>query len=143
MLLMSKPLENSVYHSLLRIALCVFAILLVFDSGIVSKNTKTLSNNAQEYLASAVGVTVGVPANDVNLLTRRITELQTELDKRDREIAINLDKGDETSVGGLDTSTFVLSVILFILLFLIVLNYILDYIRFRETTINKRKTLTL
>lgn len=139
---MSKPLENTVYHSLLRIGLCVFAVLLVFDSGIVSQNTKTLSRGAQEYVASAVGVTVGVEPNDVNILTKRITELQTELERKDREIAVNLNNNNSEVVGSIDTSTFVLSVILFILLFLIIMNYILDYLRFRGTMVEKRKIIT-
>lgn len=133
-----KSLENSAYHSLLRIALVVFAVLLVFDSGLVSKSTRTLSLSAQEYVASAVGVTVAVPPNDVNVLTKRITELQTELDKRDREIAVNLNKETVVGANTFNTSTFVLSVILFILLFLIVMNYILDYLRFRKPTTSAR-----
>lgn len=137
-----KSLENSAYHSLLRIALVVFAVLLVFDSGIVSQSTRTLSLSAQEYVASAVGVTVAVPPNDVNVLTKRITELQTELDRRDREIAVNLNKETAGSAKTFNTSTFVLSVILFILLFLIVMNYILDYLRFRKPTTNVRGVIS-
>ncbi len=140
MLAMSKSLETTVYHSLLRISVCVFAVLLVFDSGIVSQSTKVLSRGAQQYVANAVGITVGVSPNDVNVLTKRITELETELDRKDREIAVNLNNNNGANVGSFDTSTFVLSVILFILLFLIVMNYILDYLRSQPLLIERRKT---
>ncbi len=125
---MKQPLALSHYHSALRIALCVIAIVLVFDSGLIDKRTTTLSNGAMDYLASAVGVYVGVAPNDVNILTARITELEQELASKDREIAVGL---NTTAAGGQNsgTSTLILSVILFILLVLIVLNYVLDYLR--------------
>jgi len=119
--------KDSSYHSVLRIALCVVALLLVFDSGLVADSTKEVSRGAQDYLASAVGVKVAVAPNDLNVLTARITELEQEVAVKDREIAVSLSAGSERR--GLDTSTFVLSVILFILLLLIVLNYALDYLR--------------
>ncbi len=130
---MTKSLENSVYHSILRIAVCVMALMVVFDSGLVLKTTKDISSGAQQYLASAVGVKVGVAPNDVNILTARITELEQEVQAKDREIAVRLNT--ETTETSFDTSTFVLSLILFILLLLIILNYVLDYLR---TASNKR-----
>lgn len=126
---MRKSLESSTYHSFLRIALLVCAFTLVFDSGLLSEATQRLSLGAQQYVAAAVGVRVGVAQNDVNVLTARITELETELARKEREIDVNVDKATPT---GPNTSTFVLSAILFILLVLIVLNYILDYLRSRR-----------
>ena len=127
----TKCLETSVYHSVLRIAVCVCALALVFDSGLVSKKTELLSRGAQEYVASAVGVKVGVAPNDVNVLTARITELENELAARDRNIDVSINRGEGESKSSVDTSTFILSVILFILLVLIVMNYVLDYVRSR------------
>lgn len=132
---MRKSLESSTYHSLLRIALLVCAFTLVFDSGLLSEATQKLSLNAQQYVAAAVGVRVGVAQNDVNVLTARITELETELARKDREINVNLDTSAAPT--GPNTSTFVLSAILFILLVLIVLNYILDYLRSRRETLTR------
>jgi hypothetical protein len=129
---MKKRLESSVYHSVLRVALVVVALVLLFDSGIVSESTATLSRGAQNYVAAAVGVRVGVAPNEVNVLTARITELEGELARKDREIAVNLNTGDAST--GPSTSTFILSIILFILLILIILNYILDYVRIRRET---------
>lgn len=126
---MKKSVTNSLYHSFLRVVVCVFAFLLVFDSGIWSEATKNLSEYTQAHLANVVGVTVGVPPNEYNQLTTRITELENELSAKERLIAVNLRDGE---VGGLDRSTFILSIILFILLTLIVLNYILDYRRGRN-----------
>ena len=126
---MSQVRKGGVYHSALRVLSAVCALLLVFDSGLLVDGTAKLSLDAQNYLANAVGVKVGVAENEVNTLTARITELETELARKEREIAVNLN-----SVNGgnsFDTSTFVLSTILFILLLLIVLNYILDFIRSR------------
>lgn len=126
---MSRSRKGGVYHSALRVLSVVCALLLVFDSGILIGGTEKLSLDAQNYLANAVGVRVGVAENEVNTLTARITELETELARKEREIAVNLNTG--TSDNSFDTSTFVLSTILFILLLLIVLNYILDFIRSR------------
>jgi len=105
------------------------AVVLIFDSGILLSSTNKLSVSTQQYLANAVGVKVGVAPTELNTLTARITELEGELEKKDREIAVKLNT--ETSPAN-DESTFVLSVILFILLVLIVLNYALDYIRMRD-----------
>ena len=120
-------MKNSLYHSFLKIAVCVFAFVLVFDSGLALPATESMSSLTQQHLASVVGVTLGVAPNDVNVLTTRITELETELEAKERLIAVNLQSTN--SDGGLDVSTFVLSIIVFILLVLIVLNYALDYIR--------------
>jgi len=125
-----NSLEHSLYHSFLKIALVVFAFVLVFDSGLALPATERLSSLTQQHLASVVGVTVGVAPNELNQLTARITELETELQAKERLIAINL--RDNTTEGGLDVSTFILSIILFILLVLIVLNYALDYLRLKE-----------
>jgi hypothetical protein len=126
-----KSLEATMYHSVLRIAVCVFALVLVFDSGLVSERTELLSRGAQEYVASAVGVKVGVAPNEVNVLTARITELENELAAKDRNIAVSINRGEAEPKSTFDTSTFILSIILFILLVLIVMNYILDYLRSR------------
>lgn len=126
---MKKPIAHSTYHSVLRIAVLVFAVVLVFDSGLLLKNTKILSTSTQQYLANAVGVYVGVAPTEVNQLTARITELEGELDAKERLIAVNL---SNRSDGSMDRSTLILSVIVFILLVLIILNYILDYLRMRQ-----------
>lgn len=124
---MKKSLENTLYHSFLRVAVAVFALALVFDSGLLFSSTSNISNLVQQNVANVIGVSVGVAPNDVNVLTARITELETDLDAKERLIAVNLE-GRETG-GGLDTSTFVLSTAVFILLVLMILNYTLDYLR--------------
>ncbi len=126
---MVRLLEKTLYHSFLRVAICVFAFLLVFDSGVLIKQTASLSDFTQNHLANVVGVTVGVAPNDVNQLTSRITELETELARKERLIAVNV---RDNAAGGIDKSTYFLSAILFILLVLIVLNYALDYLRTRK-----------
>lgn len=126
---MRKSLADSIYHGVLRIAVLLFAILLVFDSGLISKNTKILSTSTQQYLANAVGVYVGVAPTEMNQLTARITELEGELDAKERLIAVNL--ADNKNVP-MDKSTLILSIIVFILLVLIIINYILDYLRMRQ-----------
>lgn len=123
-------IEHTLYHSMLRIAVCVIALALVFDSGLIVAATANISNNTQLYLANAVGVNASVAPTEVNQLTARITELEGELQTREREIAVNLNKND--NAGAFDKSTFVLSIILFILLVLIVLNFTLDYLRMKN-----------
>ncbi len=115
---------------MLRIAVCVIALALVFDSGLIVAATANISNNTQLYLANAVGVNASVAPTEVNQLTARITELEGELQTREREIAVNLNKNN--NAGAFDKSTFVLSIILFILLVLIVLNFTLDYLRMKN-----------
>jgi hypothetical protein len=127
-----NSLEHSLYHSFLKIAVVTLTFVLVFDSGLAFPATERISDVTQQHLASVVGVTVGVAPNELNQLTARITELETELEAKERLIAINL--RDNSTEGGLDVSTFVLSIVVFILLVLIVLNYALDYMRSRKGT---------
>lgn len=127
-----KRIEHSLYHSFLKITVCVFALVLVFDSGLALPVTERMSNQTQQHLASVVGVSLGVAPNEVNQLTARITELETELEAKERLIAVNLQ--NTNSEGNFDVSTFVLSILVFILLVLIVLNYALDYIRQKKVT---------
>lgn len=126
---MIPRLQFSLYHKILRVALCVVAFVLIFDSGLFSGVTRSLSSGTQMYLANAVGVYVGVPATEVNTLTAQITKLEQERDLAisEREIAVGL-SGQSSQT---DTSTFILSIIVFILLVLIITNYALDYGRAR------------
>ncbi len=126
--------STSTYHSILRIATAVVAIMLVFQSGLMSDTTALLAENTQSYLANAVGVSVGVTPTELNQMTAALTARERELEARElaiaeREIAVNIDGG---GVSTRDTSTFILATILFILLVLIILNYALDYARSRE-----------
>lgn len=127
---MIPRLQYTVYHKTLRVFVCVFAAVLMFDSGFFSATTTLLSRNTQLYLANAVGVYVGVAPTEINTLTAKITTLEEERDLaiKEREIAIGLSGQSSAS----DTSTFVLSAIVFILLVLIILNYALDFMRARE-----------
>lgn len=126
---MKRTLAYSTYHSFLRVAVLVFAVVLIFDSGLISKNTKILSTSTQQYLANAVGVSVGVAPTEMNQLTARITELEGQLDVKERLIAVNLADNKNASM---DKSTLILSIIVFILLVLIIMNYVLDYLRMRQ-----------
>jgi hypothetical protein len=128
---MRRTLDTTIYHRVLRVSLLVCVTVLLFDSGILNERTKDLSRGAQQYVASAVGVRVGVAPTDVNLLTARITELETTLAQKDREIEVALNTKEESPLG-METSTVILSSILFILLILICINYVLDYSRYRR-----------
>lgn len=119
------------YHVVLRVSSLTLALILLFESGLLSPLTKELSDNTRQYLASAVGVQVAVAPNELNVITAELTARKNELDKREadisqREIGVDL-KSETSGIGGL--STFVLSSVLFVLLVLIVLNYVLDYMR--------------
>jgi hypothetical protein len=127
----SESLRFSLYHKALRILCAVFTCILLFDSGLLFPGSEAVSIHTQNYLASAVGVQVGVAPNELNVLTARITELEQELVTKDREIAVTLSAG-ATEGSTMPTSTIVLSIILFILLVLIVLNYALDYVRLKQ-----------
>jgi len=128
-------MEQTVYHQILRISSLVIALVLLFDSGILAPETAALSQNTQQYLANAVGVSASVQPTELSLATAELTARDQELDAREaevaaREIALRENPRPETPGGA--ASTFILSTILFIMLVLIVLNYGLDYARARQ-----------
>lgn len=111
----------------------VCALILVFESGIVSKSTVALSVNTHQYLAQAVGMSASVEPTELNSITAELTKQKLLLDKREaavaeREIRVNVREASDPNT----TAVYVLSVIVFILLLLIITNYILDYLRARE-----------
>lgn len=122
------------YRSFLRISALLFALILVFDSGVLSPITKQLSNSATDYLAGVgTGMFASVPENELNSLSAQIAEQQRTLDAREaalheREIATR-SFGDGTDT---DYSTYIISTILFILTVLLVLNYAMDWARVRS-----------
>lgn len=125
------------YHKMLRVFMAVVAVTLLFDSGILSPVTSELSNGAQQYVATAIGVSAVIPENELNKITAELSARERDLDAREaalegREIdARAFDTGGTTaSPGGL--STYILSILLFVLLVLITLNYVLDFLRQRD-----------
>jgi hypothetical protein len=136
-------IEDSMYHRVLRVASVVVAIVLVFESGIISHSTTLLAMNTHWYMANAVGMSASVDPNELNVLTAELTKQKKDLDGREaalreREIQVNLSNGTANN----DKATYVLASILFILLILIIINYALDYLRAREKTIlNLQKTV--
>jgi len=133
-------LSNTIYHSLLRVSMVVVALVLVFDSGLVYQATARLSDNTQLFLGNAVGVTVGVPPTELNLLTAELTKKNQEIAALQEELAggrpvnersINVTTNEYAGPSD-DISTYLLSLTLFILLVLVVLNYGLDFARARE-----------
>lgn len=135
-------MQRTLYHSLLRISGVVVALVLLFDSGLVAPGSDILSQNTQNYLANAVGVSAGVEVNEVNILTAELTKQTVALEQREqelveREIAI---QRNQAAPAQEDYSTYILSVVLFILLVLIVMNYGLDYARMRRVDLQYAKT---
>jgi hypothetical protein len=111
------------------------ALILVFDSGLLSPVTSQLSDETSVYLASVVGVGASVAPTELNTITAALTEREQELAEREavlteRELAVGLNSGDRQA--SQDLSTYILSLLLFIILVLIILNYALDYARARE-----------
>lgn len=131
-------MKDSLYHSFLRIAAVVCAVVLVFESGLLSETTAELSQNTHAYLANAIGMSASVQPTELNKYTAELTAKERELAEREaalkeREIAVGL----STDGGSNDTATYILASVLFILLVLILLNYILDYMRAREEEVLK------
>ncbi len=136
-------MKDSNYHRILRISVVVFALVLVFDSGMIAESTARLSNGTQAYIATAIGVGAGVQATELNQITAELTSRQRELEAREaalreREIEVGLNDGGLVNS---DYSTYILASILFILLLLILLNYTLDYIRSKELQVPRQKTV--
>ena len=130
---MQKKLEDTIYHSILRVSAVVLAAVLLFESGLLSDSTAALSQNTHRYLAQSVNMSASVQPTDLNQVTAALTEQQTLLDAREaalreREIAVELNQGGVQN----DKATFAIAVMLFILLGLILTNYVLDYVRSKE-----------
>lgn len=124
--------HNHWYHITLRTSAAVVALLLLFDSGLLSPITKELSLGAQRYVANGVGVVAGVEPTELNQITAALTKQEQELATRERalrerEIEVNL---AQTGTGQ-NPSTYILSALLSVLLLLIIINYILDFYRSR------------
>ena len=118
------------YHRILRVALLVVAFVLLFDSGFVMPITKILSDNAMNYLANSAGVFAQVEPNELNMLTKELTERQQELDRREASLR-EIESRDFSGANEPDYSTYILSSILFVLTLLITVNYVLDWKRVR------------
>lgn len=127
-------MKDSTYHILLRVSALTLALLLLFDSGILSPVTRQLSQNTQDYVATAIGMHASVQPTELNQITAGLTERDRILTQRESDVAareITLDRNgtsNSTSV----YSTYIMSVLLFVLLLLIVLNYVLDFMRARR-----------
>jgi ABC-type transport system involved in cytochrome bd biosynthesis fused ATPase/permease subunit len=127
-------MKNTTYHSTLRIGALTFAVIILFDSGLLSPVTRQISQNTQDYLASAIGMYASIETTELNQMTAELTQQGSLLAKKEsdlaaREIAVKLQEKESPSGG---YSTYLMSIILFIILVLMVLNYALDYARARE-----------
>lgn len=130
-------MHESMYHSVLRIAALVCAVVLAFDSGVFSPITRELSQNTQSYLAQSVGIGATVKQTELNAVTAQIAQRDRDLDAREaviaeRELEIGISNEPLQTSGSNNISTYILSTLLFILIVLIVLNYILDFTRERR-----------
>lgn len=126
-------MKDTSYHMVLRISALTLALVLLFDSGLLSPVTAQISQNTQDYVASAIGMQASVAPTELNELTAELTARERLLNQREsdlkaREIAVNLEDGSV----GTNYSTYIMSILLFILLVLILMNYAFDYVRMRE-----------
>lgn len=126
---------DTTYHRSLRIGAVVLALMLVFQSGLVSDATQDMAGETQRYLANVIGVGASVAPTELNQITAELTARERELDAReaalaDREIEVGL--SEPRGIVDSETTTYILASILFILLVLILLNYVLDYLRTKE-----------
>lgn len=129
--------QVSTYHMVLRASAVTCALVLLFDSGLLSTTTQQLSQSTQDYLANAVGASASVQKTEINQLTAQISQRDRELDAREaaieeREIAVGLNEPVVRTSSSSDLSTYLLSIILFMILVLLVLNYALDFARERR-----------
>lgn len=125
-------IKQSMYHRVLRVSALTCALVLLFESGLISNSTAILSQNTHQYLANAVGVGASIEPTELNTLTAELTSQKLALQQREealreREIDVGLAEN-----GQQDKMVYILSGILFILLVLIILNYTLDFLRYRE-----------
>jgi hypothetical protein len=128
-------MEYTTYHKLLRVSLAVSVCVLLFQSGAIYPITATLTTETAQYMANAVGVSVGVVPTELNQITADLTAREVALAAREkdvqaREISVGIAPGG--ALLSQRTMTFVIASVLFILLVLVVLNYILDFLRARR-----------
>lgn len=130
-------MQDTMYHMLLRTSALLFALLLLFDSGLLSPITSQISHNTQQYVATAVGIGAAVSPTELNMVTAQLSARDRELSAREaaiaeREIQIGLTDAGSVEQIHSDISTYILAVLLFIIIVLIVLNYALDFARDRR-----------
>jgi len=123
-------IRYSIYHAVLRVSIVVTAVLLLFVSGFLHHTTALIAQDVSRQVATAVGMSLGVTPNELNQITAALTTREQQLQQREllireREIELGLSTGASST----NTSTYILSAILFILLLMIVFNYILDFSR--------------
>ena len=135
---MSKPnLQHSLYHSSLRVMAGVWALLLLFTSGLLIPQSAEISDDFVHYMAgNVVGVGASVQPNEYNVITAALTARETELDRREnmlaqREIAVQVDRSAPEQQSYF---AYINAAVLFVLLLLIILNYALDYMRQRHVS---------
>ncbi len=125
-------IRHSLYHKSLRTSVVVAAFLLVFQSGVFSSTTGTITRDTVDQLASVIGMSASVLPNEQNTINAQLEEKRIALEER--EIAVSLRERD---AGKGELSTLVLSFIVFVLLLLMIVNYMLDFARMR--TLRDRK----
>lgn len=126
-------MQNSHYHRFLRVSAVVFALILLFESGLVHDSTARVSLGTHQYLANAIGMSAAVEPTELNQMTAELTVQKRALEAREaalreREIAVNLGNGSASN----QRTTYLLASILFILIVLIILNYVMDFRRDRR-----------
>ena len=127
-----KTTSPSIYHRVLRVSAVLLAVLLVFESGLLSPLTRDLAQNSHIYVANVIGVGAGVTPTDLNLVTAELTKQRTELEAREAQLTereLNVNLNQPAVAESSDISTYIVSVLLFIILVLLVLNYALDFSR--------------
>lgn len=127
------------YHKLLRVSAVLTAVVMIFDGGFIAPVTKELSNNTWNYLAQSIGVFAGVPENEINVITKELTEREQALNEREANLAEREIDARDYGTGNRDISLYVLSAILFILTVLILLNYAMDWLRVKHLYNNAGK----
>ena len=134
-------MKDSMYHIVLRTSALTLALLLLFDSGILSSTTAKISQDTQLYLANAVGATAAVEATPLNSYTAELTARDRVLTQREADVAAREIEVELAEQGAApDYSTYIISLLLFIILVLIVMNYVLDYLRANEQLARLRRT---
>jgi hypothetical protein len=117
----------TMYHRVIRTSLLVLALMLVFDSGILSPLSRELSKNAIQYVAQSVGVFAQIEPNEFNVITAELQKREQEL--ANREATLRTIEARTFGGGSGDRSTYILSILVFILSVLVIVNYVLDWRR--------------
>jgi CHASE3 domain sensor protein len=121
--------KKNIYKSIIAILVFtnVIALTMFFNTHLLENQTPTAAFLKQ--LGNVIGVSAGVPSNEINTLASDLRQWENELDAREQDLAAQEVLLRERAEGDTNTSVVYITVIGALLLVLVVMNFVLDWRR--------------